>query len=124
MRGRGVRGCVVVLATMLSCFAGDATAGGYLCKDEPELGAWKAGLRTLTLRSVCAGALEEQSRLEGEIGGSGEIRTHERVAPLPVFKTGPFNRSGTLPRKPLSGGRRLYPPLSDSQDVSRNSWGF
>jgi hypothetical protein len=33
----------------------------------------------------------------GVIGGSGEIRTHERVTPLPVFKTGAFNRSATLP---------------------------
>lgn len=31
------------------------------------------------------------------IGGSGEIRTHGRVTPSPVFKTGPFNHSGTLP---------------------------
>ncbi len=30
-------------------------------------------------------------------GGSGEIRTHEGLAPLPVFKTGAFNRSATLP---------------------------
>jgi hypothetical protein len=30
-------------------------------------------------------------------GGSGEIRTHDRVAPTPVFKTGAFNRSATLP---------------------------
>jgi carbonic anhydrase/acetyltransferase-like protein (isoleucine patch superfamily) len=29
--------------------------------------------------------------------GGGEIRTHERVAPLPVFKTGAFNRSATPP---------------------------
>ena len=27
-----------------------------------------------------------------ENGGESEIRTHERVAPLPVFKTGAFNR--------------------------------
>ena len=26
-------------------------------------------------------------------GGESEIRTHERVAPLPVFKTGAFNRN-------------------------------
>ena len=32
-------------------------------------------------------------------GGKGEIRTHERLAPLPVFKTGAFNRSATLPIK-------------------------
>ena len=31
-------------------------------------------------------------------GGEGGIRTHEGVAPLPVFKTGPFNHSGTSPR--------------------------
>jgi hypothetical protein len=37
-------------------------------------------------------------------GGSGEIRTHERLATLPVFKTGAFNRSATLPL-----GRELYP---------------
>ena len=33
-------------------------------------------------------------------GGESEIRTHERVAPLPVFKTGAFNHSATPP-KPL-----------------------
>jgi hypothetical protein len=31
------------------------------------------------------------------IGGGGEIRTHEWLAPLPVFKTGAFNRSAILP---------------------------
>src|SRR6476469_7624601 len=36
-------------------------------------------------------------------GGSGEIRTHEGIAPLPVFKTGPFNHSGTLPNSTLTG---------------------
>jgi hypothetical protein len=30
-------------------------------------------------------------------GGSGEIRTHEGLTPSPVFKTGAFNRSATLP---------------------------
>ena len=29
------------------------------------------------------------------------IRTQERVAPLPVFKTGAFNRSAILPNKQL-----------------------
>lgn len=33
------------------------------------------------------------------VGGSGEIRTHERVSPSPVFKTGAFNRSATLPKE-------------------------
>ena len=32
-----------------------------------------------------------------EFGGRGGIRTHEHREVLPVFKTGPFNRSGTLP---------------------------
>ena len=36
-----------------------------------------------------------------DCGGSGEIRTHDRVAPTPVFKTGAFNRSATLP---IEGG--------------------
>ena len=31
-------------------------------------------------------------------GGEGGIRTHEGLAPLPVFKTGAFNRSATSPR--------------------------
>jgi hypothetical protein len=30
-------------------------------------------------------------------GGGTEIRTQERVAPLPVFKTGAFNRSAIPP---------------------------
>jgi hypothetical protein len=30
-------------------------------------------------------------------GGGGGIRTHERLSPLPVFKTGAFNRSATPP---------------------------
>jgi hypothetical protein len=30
-------------------------------------------------------------------GGGGGIRTHERRQPLPVFKTGAFNRSATPP---------------------------
>ena len=32
-------------------------------------------------------------------GGEGGIRTHERVAPLLVFKTSAFNRSATSPVK-------------------------
>src|SRR5690348_16319851 len=37
-------------------------------------------------------------RLLVRIGGRGEIRTRERREALPVFKTGAFNRSATLPR--------------------------
>ena len=32
-----------------------------------------------------------------DIGGETGIRTQERVAPLPVFKTGAFNRSAISP---------------------------
>ena len=32
-----------------------------------------------------------------KIGGSGEIRTHGWLSPSPVFKTGAFNHSATLP---------------------------
>ncbi len=31
------------------------------------------------------------------LGGWGGIRTHEGRGPLPVFKTGPLNHSGTHP---------------------------
>ena len=30
-------------------------------------------------------------------GGEGGIRTHDTLARIPVFETGPFNRSGTSP---------------------------
>ena len=32
-------------------------------------------------------------------GGETGIRTQERVAPLPVFKTGAFNRSAISPKR-------------------------
>ena len=40
-----------------------------------------------------------QKYLENTVydGGEGGIRTHERVAPLLVFKTSAFNRSATSP---------------------------
>jgi hypothetical protein len=51
---------------------------------------------------VIAEANKKSPYIQGLVlihGGSGEIRTHERVAPSPVFKTGAFNRSATLPGK-------------------------
>ena len=39
------------------------------------------------------------SSFNGKSGGRTGIRTQERVAPLPVFKTGAFNRSAILPNK-------------------------
>jgi hypothetical protein len=38
----------------------------------------------------------EQLKIRG-FGGEGGIRTHEGLSPLPVFKTGAFNRSATSP---------------------------
>jgi hypothetical protein len=35
--------------------------------------------------------------------GGGGIRTHERLKPLPIFKTGAFNRSATPPFEILDG---------------------
>src|SRR5256885_12536009 len=46
--------------------------------------------------SACATAFVMDSDFIG-IGGRCEIRTHERLAPLPVFKTGALNRSANLP---------------------------
>ena len=36
-------------------------------------------------------------RCGSQTGGRCEIRTHEGLATLPVFKTGAFNRSANLP---------------------------
>ena len=36
--------------------------------------------------------------IENVLGGSERIRTSETFAGLAVFKTAPFNHSGTLPR--------------------------
>jgi hypothetical protein len=40
---------------------------------------------------------------EVQTGGRCEIRTHEELAPLPVFKTGAFNRSANLPDSNFDG---------------------
>ena len=40
---------------------------------------------------------QKLSRILKFDGGEGGIRTHERVAPLLVFKTSAFNRSATSP---------------------------
>src|SRR3954471_16970953 len=43
-------------------------------------------------------------------GGRGGIRTHDPLARMPVFKTGAFNRSATLPNDVSADvdGARLY----------------
>ena len=34
-----------------------------------------------------------------ELNGEDGIRTHDRIASIPVFETGPFNHSGTSPHQ-------------------------
>ena len=41
------------------------------------------------------------------LGGSGEIRTHERLTPSAVFKTAAFNHSATLPVHGIIHNHRL-----------------
>ncbi len=43
------------------------------------------------------------------IGGEGEIRTRDRIAPMPVFKTGAFNRSATSPFEATATRTRILP---------------
>src|SRR6266581_8093486 len=50
-----------------------------------------------TLRRSLLPASNSRSRCHSGAGGRCEIRTHERLAPLPVFKTGALNRSANLP---------------------------
>ena len=45
----------------------------------------------------CAGTTDIVANFWIQYGGGGGIRTPERVAPLPVFKTGAFNHSATPP---------------------------
>jgi hypothetical protein len=68
------------------------------------------------------------------LGGWGGIRTHERLAPLPVFKTGALNRSATHPlsalltpraherlgMQPLLRRRRLPQPLDKVEHLAGN----
>jgi hypothetical protein len=54
-------------------------------------------LQVVWLSCLLALQNDWRSKLTGFIGGSGEIRTHEGLTPSPVFKTGAFNRSATLP---------------------------
>ena len=65
-------------------------------------------------RAIAARLVTQRLRLDGffEVlmrgGGRGEIRTHERVAPLAVFKTAALNHSATRPQlwdQTLSGYR-------------------
>ena len=88
---------------------------GFCCKTNAGLGKFKAYVSVQTASGLwCiqpeSNRHDQRSRdfkslastnsamdAAGDDGGSGEIRTHGWVTPSPVFKTGPFNRSGTLP---------------------------
>ena len=37
-----------------------------------------------------------------ELNGEDGIRTHDRIAPIPVFETGPFTHSGTSPYRTIT----------------------
>jgi hypothetical protein len=50
--------------------------------------------------------------------GWGGIRTHERLSPLPVFKTGAFNRSATHPEVDPVGGDASPPSTNRHFAVS------
>ena len=52
----------------------------------------------LAPEGVCAASCIDLPEAAKPQGGWGGIRTHERLSPLPVFKTGAFNRSATHPR--------------------------
>jgi hypothetical protein len=58
-----------------------------------ESTAWRSA-RTSVGRAARPVATAQSSN---RFGGSGEIRTHGRDQPSPVFKTGALNRSATLP---------------------------
>ena len=43
------------------------------------------------------GTEDNKGKLLVSEGGEDEIRTHERLSPLPVFETGAFDHSATSP---------------------------
>ena len=58
-------------------------------------------LETRFRRKKLIGPIQKSLKSLKINGGEGGIRTHERVAPLLVFKTSAFNRSATSPLKKL-----------------------
>ena len=64
-------------------------------------GYYKNKAKTMGIEKPRTGAITFLQRfgsgVEPTIGGGGEIRTHEGLSPLPVFKTGAINHSATPP---------------------------
>ena len=91
--------------------------GGGVSEIAPLPSLRGAHLRQLALFNIVLFNFVELAWLRGQFspdsGGEGEIRTRDRVAPMPVFKTGAFNRSATSP-KPIFAPR-LYADSSRSQ---------
>src|SRR5436309_10357024 len=51
-------------------------------------------------------SIRRESEMRGtETGGRGGIRTHGRLAPTPVFKTGALNHSATSPDRQSIGAK-------------------
>ena len=65
-------------------------------EDEIILNYYNKGIADKKLKKI---KLQKYLKILNYNGGEGGIRTHERVAPLLVFKTSAFNRSATSPRK-------------------------
>jgi|SRR5580704_9447710 hypothetical protein len=61
-----------------------------------------SGQKRTCRRQIMMSPDERERRRKRGIGGRGEIRTHETLSRLPVFKTGALNHSATLPRSGLA----------------------
>src|SRR5205823_12212580 len=56
-------------------------------------------------------------------GGRGGIRTHGRLAPSPVFKTGALNHSATRPRPSMRDRGGQCKPLAEPNSRSCTAYG-
>src|SRR5450755_801233 len=68
---------------------GLGSGGPFIADDAPQAVS-PVTMMTSTIAGIAL-------RIVDLAGGGGEIRTHERLAPLTVFKTVAFNRSATPP---------------------------
>ena len=77
----------------------------------------RKALRDKDYKGIAAKGIKRKKQ---GIGGWGGIRTHEGVAPLPVFKTGAFDRSATHPRgRDLRAARVGSPSVCDERAQRR-----